>query len=82
MLVKAKDVVCDGGGRGRAHKFSHASQPHSASRTRATRGLRARACDISPNSKIFAAVQEINNTPRSMAGRAQKGEHHENSELL
>ena len=34
-----------------------------------------------PRSRIFTALQEMNNTARSVVGRAHTGEHHENTNL-
>jgi hypothetical protein len=82
MQVKSKDVVRDGTGtgRGRANKFSQTLQSLAAFKTRTTRGLRPRAAG---SGRIQAfLLQEINNTPRSVVGRAHTGEHHENTRLL
>jgi hypothetical protein len=80
MLVKVKDVV-------RTAPIVVTAAPINSLRSRSLAlpsELVPRACVkyLAAEFNNFTAVQQMNNTPRSVVGRAHTGEHHENTGLL
>jgi hypothetical protein len=83
MVVKAKDVVRDASVSVAAAPVDSRNSSSPTLRSELVpRAAGAHALEYLARVQDFTAFQEMNDTPRSVVGRAHTGDHYENTESL